>query len=331
MIPRHAAIPGDREATIVADDEMIGVVRIHPERHVVAMQASAHRSERLALIVRHVKSRSQAVDPIPILRVWSHLDEEARGLIDPRAHVLPRVAAVEAAIHAALTGFEAAAGGHCAPGRRRTVRRIAAAARIDSAPHLDVRIHESGLRAREEDSDATFFGGGHSARDRRPRFAGISRLVESRSRTGWNSAEALSLPGVCGREHHAGIAGIERHVVRAGVLVDVQHLSPTAAAVGALEQPALGTRTPDVTLRCDEHDVGVRGVDGDTSDMAGFGEAHLRPRASRIDGLINAVSPAVRRILPFAGADPHDIRIRRRDGDLAHRHHRVHTVEDGGP
>ena len=54
------------------------------------------------------------------------------------------------------------------------------------------------------------------------------------------------------------------------------------------------------------------------ADVMGVGEAHVLPGLAAVGGLVNAVAPGrTLAIVGFAGADPDDRRIGRRDGDVA--------------
>src|SRR5262245_14713874 len=111
MIPGDAAVTRNPKSTIVADDEVVVVRGIDPQRELIAVEVRGHRAERLALVVRDVQPRAEAIDAIDVLRVSADLDEEPGGLVDARVHMLPALAAVAAAIHAALSGLEAATRG----------------------------------------------------------------------------------------------------------------------------------------------------------------------------------------------------------------------------
>ena len=65
----------------------------------------------------------------------------------------------------------------------------------------------------------------------------------------------------------------------------------------------------------------------DPSDVTRFGEPHVGPGSTGVRRLEDALAPVVTRIESGPGAQPDDVRIRRRDGDVAHGHHRVDSVE----
>ena len=80
------------------------------------------------------------------------------------------------------------------------------------------------------------------------------------------------------------------------------------------------------------HDVGVRRVTDDPADVAGVAEARRLPRTPAVERPVDAVAPGrALTVVRFAGADPDDVGIRRRDRDVADRHHRVDAIEDRRP
>ena len=90
---------------------MARIVGIDPEVVIVTVQIRRQRPERLAHVVRHVEAGAQAIDAVANHRIGAHLREIADRLIGPGVDVLPRLAAVDAAIDTAIAGIELPRGG----------------------------------------------------------------------------------------------------------------------------------------------------------------------------------------------------------------------------
>src|SRR4029077_13962288 len=101
-----------------------------------------------------------------------------------------------------------------------------------------------------------------------------------------------------------GVAGIERDVNPAGVLVLVNNLLPVLAAVGRAEDATLGVRPKRMTQGSDKDDIGILGVNDPLADGSGIGQTCVLPGLAAIRRLVNAV--AMRNVSPDAGlARPH--------------------------
>ena len=73
-----------------------------------------------------------------------------------------------------------------------------------------------------------------------------------------------------------------------------------------------------MTLRGDEDDVGVGGIDGDCADLLGVAQAEVGPGLARVGGLVDAVAGGeVGAGEAFAAADVDDVGIGGSDGDGA--------------
>src|SRR5262249_7613320 len=130
--------------------------------------------------------------------------------------------------------------------------------------------------------------------------------------------EAVAAPLPQGHEQGVGVPGVHLHVDDAGVLVGVEDLGRGRAAVGGLEQAALGVGAVEPAEGADVDDVGVGGVNGDAADLESLFEAHVLPGLAAVGGLVDAVAvgDAVARVV-LAGADPDDVGVGRGDGDVA--------------
>jgi hypothetical protein len=96
---------------------------------------------------------------------------------------------------------------------------------------------------------------------------------------------------ICRRIEDLRIQRIDDQIGGAGVFVDVQNFFPRRAAVGRLENSALGVRTPEVACGRDVNDVVVAGIDHDARDRARILESHILPRPAAVGRLVDAVAP----------------------------------------
>jgi len=79
-------------------------------------------------------------------------------------------------------------------------------------------------------------------------------------------------------------------LLEAGRVVHVERLGPRLAAVGAAEHAAHLALGVDVSLRRDQHQVGVVRIDQDRRDLLGGVQAQMPPAAAGVDGLVHAVA-----------------------------------------
>ena len=100
--PLVAGVVRVPEAAVVADDEMIGVLRIDPHVVEIAVRAAGDVAERRAAVGAHDERAVRLVDAVLVLRI----DDEIREVERTPEHVLaavaqlPRRAAVVGAIEA---------------------------------------------------------------------------------------------------------------------------------------------------------------------------------------------------------------------------------------
>src|SRR5690349_25099476 len=105
------------------------------------------------------------------------------------------------------------------------------------------------------------------------------------------------------------------------LIIDVERFGPRLATVSRHEDAAFFIWTKRVTERADVNDVGVLRIDNDGRDVFGLGESHVLPRLAAVGRFVNAIAErhAVAYVR-FAGADPNDVGITRREGDVADRY-----------
>jgi hypothetical protein len=152
----------------------------------------------------------------------------------------------------------------------------------------------------------------------RPGLPGIGALPECRARPAAveEVRAAHALPARC--PHHVRIARVELDIDETGLVAHELGERPGLAAVGALVEPALLVRSPDVSERRDVHDVCVARIHDDAADRLCLGEAHELPALPAIGGLVHAAArgDGVARVL-LARAKVEHVAVARRDGEVA--------------
>ncbi len=114
-------------------------------------------------------------------------------------------------------------------------------------------------------------------------------------------------------------------------VVHEQHLLPGLAAVPGAEHAALGVGAPHMAQHGHEYDVGVGGIDDDPRDLSHVTQPHELPALARVGRHEHAatVHYVIARV-PFPGAHPDDVRVRRCERDGADRRRRL-VLEDRFP
>ena len=188
-----------------------------------------------------------------------------------------------------------------------------------SASTIDV--HHLRIAARDVDVDAALRRLGEAtALHLGPRLPRVGGLPERGARAAAIEEVRTAHPLPARRPHHVGIARVELHVDEARLVADELHELPGRAAVGALVEAALLVRSPRVPQRGDVHDVRVARVHDDAPDLLGFGQSHELPAAGAVGRLAHAAArrDGVARVL-LAGAEIDDVRVARRDREVAER------------
>jgi hypothetical protein len=84
--------------------------------------------------------------------------------------------------------------------------------------------------------------------------------------------------------------------------------------------------------RGDVHDLGIARVNDDAADVVGIAKTHVGPGFAPVEGAIHAVTPGrALAVVRFAGSRPDDVRIRRRDRQVADRKGSPVAIEDRFP
>src|SRR5690606_20751333 len=116
----------------------------------------------------------------------------------------------------------------------------------------------------------------------------------------------------------ARVAGFHREIRDACPITLIEHLLPGNAAIERAVHSAPLVAAPGVPQRADEHDVRVRWVDLDVTDVAGIGQPHVAPGSAAVGRLVDTI--AVRHVaadVGLAGAHVDDLRVRGGDCDGA--------------
>ena len=304
VAPRAAAVGRDARAAVVAFDHALVVIRRDPEVVRVPVRNAAHRAKGLAPIRGLLEIHVVDVDDARVLRVRVDL-RVVPGALPQRAvgvRARPRRAGVVGAIHPAGIGFD----------DREYAIRI-------RRGHAEPDVAEDAVRHSGVVADIT------------PGIAAVGGLEDAAplSSRDQHPGRAPRLPerGI----EYTRIRRIHDEVRGAGGIVAEENLVPAPAAVLAAKDAAIRSGRPDVALRGDVDEVGVRRVHAHLRDLAREREAERRPCLARVSGLPYAV--AVRHVAAhrkLASADIHDVGIRGGNGDGTDRSAEV-LVRDGRP
>ena len=303
MPPALAEIECLVQSAVVAQDQMLGVVRVEGDGVMVDMHALGRQpAPALASVVGHLHEGVHGIDAVEAMRIGVELMiVHGRGRLVARSPA-PVFAHVLRAEGAALVP-----------------RRL-----DDGVEH--VRPHGG-----DGEPDPPLVPGGKPAVDRPPGLAAIGGLVDARAGTPVDHRPLVPAPLPRGSVHHLRVARIEVDFVDAGVLVDLEHEFPALARVSRPVEPALAARRPQRPLRRREHGARIVGMHRDHADMQRGLESHVAERAPPVHRLVDPV-PVAHRALPvvLAGAYP--------EGEVVPRIERDGTdgvgpvvVEDGVP
>src|SRR5262249_28201137 len=261
--PRLAAVPRNRHAAVAADDQVVRVVGIDPQRVILGVHGAEDVAKVPAAVVRDVEPaiRSEEVYAVAILRVDADL-AVVHGPRIQRRPQLPRVAGVAAAVHAAVP-----------------------------ARGFDDGIDNARIAAEDVEADASLVAGRQAVLQLGPGRAAVARSEDRAARSAAVEAPGFSLPLIRRSEERLRVLRIDDQIGCAGVVVDVQPLAPRLPAVDRLEYTALGVGAPQMSDGRDVHDVGVRWVNDDAADVPRVGEARCFPVAAAVTGLVDAVAP----------------------------------------
>ncbi len=285
--PVVAAILGDVDAAVVADDDVLGVVRVDPHRLLIDVDGVVlvGLGEGATTVGRDAGAIGQDVDAVRIGRITSDLRRRSG------VHPFPARAAVVGPVHTLL--------------RR---------------PRGDRRVDAIGVRRADRQADLPGISFRQPAGKPLPSGATVGAPVHAAFGAAAEEAPGPPLALKSGGVQQVGVTRIHRQVDDAGQRADVQHQVPALSAVGALVHAAFLVRSPQRTPTGDVHDVRMFGMDQDTADVAGLLEPFVLPGLAAVLGLVDTVSPRHAAPVPrLSRAQPDDTGVGRGDGDRAER------------
>ena len=306
--PRLAAVHGDDRALVRRVQDDLGIVGVDPQAMVVVATGSATKGgEGLPAIGRFPRDDIGDVHDVRILWIDAHFGEIRSAT--PQTHV----------------GVDAS------PAFAGVIRSIDAA----KIRRIDYSVETCGSARRRPEADAAEPLGDRRqpVRERMPRCPTIGGFVES-ARGAIEGAANLPRglpPGPQHGVHRVRVAGVERNVERAGVLVAVEHFRPRIAAIGGAEDSTFRIRPVWMPEYGREHAIRIARIDDECGNLLTITKAEMRPVRTAVHGFVDAISRRqVGTLQSFTATDVNDIRCRGRDRDCADGAGRL-LVEDGAP
>ncbi len=291
-------------AAVVAVDHPRRIGPIDPQIVVITVW-DADRRQRLARIGRAIDPGVEDVHGVARLGVGVDAGVIERALAQPSIFVdaRPGGAGVVRKKDAAVGGFD----DRVDPTGVRSGNRY---------PHLAPEWRRQAARLRQL----------------RPGLAAVARLEEPApgpaARQRMRRTEDLPESGI----EDVRICRIHRQVCGASLLVPEEHVLPALAAIDRFEDAAFRARTVGIAQHGRVDDVRVGGVDAQPADDHASRQADVRPGATGICGLVDAVSlDDVAAQLDFAHAGIHHVRLRFGDGDRADRRGLEESVRHRSP
>ncbi len=180
---------------------------------------------------------------------------------------------------------------------------------------LHDRINVPRVLLEVADTNASQLSGWQPLRNPAELLATVVRQVNSRPGPEFHGRviriKPITLAPIRRYQQSVRVFGVHLNVDNPRLVIDKQDSIPGLAAIGRLVQTTFVTRAPQAPQRADVNDVRVLRMDGDPTDLKRLFESHVLPGLATIGRLVDAVSP--RRAVAwirFAGANPHDVRVR---------------------
>ena len=298
-VPRLAAVVGDVEAAVVAQQDVRRVLGVDPHGVMVDVGGARDALPVGAAVGGALQGHAQVVDDLAVLRVDADLAEVPRDRRDV-AHLAPASAAVVGAVDALLRPLDHGVDGP--------------------------RVAEADVEA-----DAAHVGGGKALVQLRPGGPAVDGLVDAAAGPAAHVAVGAALALQGGRVEHVGVGRVHGQIGHARVFVDGEDALPGLAAVGGLEDPAVAPRAPKRADRGHVHDVGILRVDDDAPHVLRGAQPHVLEGGAAVHRLVDAV-PVGRaaHVVGLARPHPHDVGGGGRDRDVAHGAH-ARVVQDRLP
>ncbi len=289
--PGGGAVEALVEAAVAADEVVVGVLRIDPDRMIVdVLGLFAQAAKALAAVVGDLQKGVHRVDAVELVRIGEDLGVVVAARRMPGA-LLPAFAAVGGAEEAALVGLG-----------------------------LDDRVDDVRVLRREREADPADVPLGHPRVELAPGLAAVDRLVNGRLGPAADERPDVAATLMRGSIDRIRVARVEQDVGDAGVVTDLEHLCPGLAGVGAAIDAALAAAAPQRPVSRHPDDARVARVDEDAADVLGLLENHLLPRLAAVERAIDTVAVGdAALVVVLAGADPDDVGVLRVDGQGADR------------
>ena len=265
LVPVVGAVPAHRHAAVAAQDQVVRVRRIDPQRMMVQVHAGRRVGSEVAPAVgRPVHAGTAQVHALGVVGVHPNL-AVVHGAVVGRAQVLPRLAPVGGTVDSVLA---------LALGRP-AAEALPRHARIG----FDQREDHVAVAPVDGQPDPPLVALRQSVGQLGPRVAAVGGAVDAAA--GSAAVEAPGAPSalVRGREERARVRRVHDQVDGAGVVVDVQDLLPRVAAVGGAVDAPLRVGPPQVADRRHVSHVRIPRVDLNARDVVRVGQPQVRPRA----------------------------------------------------
>ena len=279
VLPGLAAVVGDVHAAVVAEQHVLRIVGIDPERVMIDVHpVHLHRRKALAAIVGDAQLHRVDVNALAVVGIDVDLVVEIVGqrgnVVDARPAATRIIAAEDAALRA-----------HRRAGRR--------------ARHLNHRIHGTRILRRDAQADAPHRFGRQSVaqcriRQLAPVASTIRRLPDAAARTRTlHGAAATAQPVPARGIQHVRIGRVHLHIDEGHRVIGEEHLLPVVTTVGRLVDAARGRGPPQVAHGRHIDNVRIARMNRDAADLRVVGQSALLPRLACVGGLVDAIAPAL--------------------------------------
>jgi hypothetical protein len=320
------------ETAVVADDDVVRVARVDPDGvDVVVDRLCDVGGDRLAAVQSLVQADATQIDDLGIVRIDPNLTEIHRprvGVVDlppGRAAVVGSIESRRLSVQrlrrtatSAALGCGRRTSGAFLPSRGRACSGASATRRHGS---LDQRVEDVRALPIDVHGDSSERSFRNPAFEARPRLATIRRPPETAARTATVHATGRPASLIGRGVQHLTVRGIHCQIVRARVVVDLQHLLPRFAAIRGLVHAAFPACAEERARGCDEHRVVGARVDDDAIDVTGGAKPDIRVCLPTVRRFVNAVAPRrTLAVVRLAGPDPDEIRVALGDRDVADGH-----------
>src|SRR5262245_20426260 len=275
-LPSRGLVVADIQTAVVADNQVVRVIRIDPQRVVIAVRDALNHLECFAAVGGFVEGGAAGVDDLVVLGVDTNLAVVHRAIVVV-AHDPPGLALVVRAPDAAplrvgrLVGLSllASASETAASAAPKTTASglLFTASRAAAGAYFDLRVDDVRVRARDVEADASKQAFRQAiAFELRPRLAGVGRLPDGAARSTAVEAPGSAAALVRGGVKNLRVDRVDHDVGESSVLVNELDIGPSLAAVGGLVNSGLFVLAEETAERSDVDGVGVLRVNNDARD-----------------------------------------------------------------